>query len=352
MKLAAASSMHYFCVGELTDGLATAERGRALYVEADGPLGDWLAGLDGVAMYCHTFLGTFASARRLSKVVSVGPWARPADHDVLCPSVISQVALAEGELHEAKVLAENALASARRLGFEGHYFTFCATRTMALLAWERRHLALASELVERALEIVSHGRPMFAYLAQLDRARIWAAEGSREDALASLPAARAALRSARSPLLAKADELEARLRLALGDVRGAEHVASRLPEERRRVVSAIIALAAGDHLATSEQLHDAPAGGATIRSDLELRAPRAEIAVIQSAPRAPQLLRGSLDLAERWGFVQTVLDTAPRVVDHLVAGSNSYPAGPTLSTLVAARLEERKFTVAFPRRAA
>ena len=43
------------------------------------------------------------------------------------------------------------------------------------------------------------------------------------------------------PLLAKADELEARLRLALGDVRGAEHVGSRLPEERRRVVSAIIA---------------------------------------------------------------------------------------------------------------
>ncbi len=167
-----------------------------------------------------------------------------------------------------------------------------------------------------------------------------------------MPAARAALSSARSPLLAKADELEARLRLALGDVKGAEHVRSRLPEDRRRVVSAIIALAAGDHRAASEQLHDAPAGGATIRSDLELRLLRAEIAVIQGAPGAPQLLRGSLALAERWGFVQTVLDTAPRVVDHLVAGSNSYPAGPTLSTLVAARLEERKHTVAFPRRAA
>ncbi len=171
VKLAAASSMYHFCVGELTDALAIADRGRALYVEADGALGDWLAGLDGLAMYCHTFLGTFGSARRLSKVVSVGPWARPADHDVHCPSVISQVALAEGRLHEAQVLAENALTSAHRLGFEGHYFTFCAMRTMALLAWERRDLATASELVERALAIVSHGRPLFAYLAQLDRAQ-------------------------------------------------------------------------------------------------------------------------------------------------------------------------------------
>ena len=210
--------------------LAIADKGRALYVEADSALGDWLAGLDGLAMYCHTFLGTFKSARQLSKVVSVGPWARPADHDVLCPSVMSQRGLGRGWAPQAKALAESALASARRLGFEGHYFSFCAMRTLALLAWERRDLATASELVERALEIVSHGRPMFAYLAQLDRAGIWAAGGDREDALASLPAAHTALSSTRSPLLAKADELEPRLRLALGDVRGAEHVGSRLPE--------------------------------------------------------------------------------------------------------------------------
>jgi LuxR family transcriptional regulator, maltose regulon positive regulatory protein len=220
------------------------------------------------------------------------------------------------------------------------------------LAWERRHLATASELVERALEIVRHGRPIFAYLAQLDRARIWAAAGNREDALASLPAARAALTSHRSPLLAQADELEARLRLALGDFRGAEDKCSRLPEERRRVVSAIVALAAGDVGAASEQLRDTPARGATVRSDLELRLLRAEVAVVQGFPGAPQLIRGSLALAERLGFLQTVLDTAPRVVDHLVTGAGTYPAGPTLSALVAARLEERKHAAGSPARAA
>jgi LuxR family transcriptional regulator, maltose regulon positive regulatory protein len=177
------------------------------------------------------------------------------------------------------------------------------------------------------------------------------ADGNREDALASLAAARAALSSDRSPLLAKADELEARLRLALVDVAGAENGCSRLPEGRRQVMSAIVALATGNHRAASEQLGDAPGREATTRSDLELRLLRAEIAVVQGSPRAAHLIRDSLARAERGGFMQTVLDTAPRVVDHLVAGSNSYPAGLTLSTLVAARLAERKYAAA-PGRAA
>ena len=50
--------------------------------------------------------------------------------------------------------------------------------------------------------------------ANLDR------RGNLDEALASLPAARAALRSDHSILLAQADELEARIRMALGD-RGA-----------------------------------------------------------------------------------------------------------------------------------
>ena len=57
---------------------------------------------------------------------------------------------------------------------------------------------------------------MFEYLAQLDRARIWTATGNPDEAFASLPAARAALRSERSVLLAQADELEARFRPAVG----------------------------------------------------------------------------------------------------------------------------------------
>ena len=63
------------------------------------------------------------------------------------------------------------------------------------------------------------GRPAFAFLALLDRAGIWAARGQVRDALATVEAARLVLAGTGSVLLARADELEALLRLSLGDLR-------------------------------------------------------------------------------------------------------------------------------------
>ena len=62
------------------------------------------------------------------------------------------------------------LPAARRLGIEGHYFAFAATRTVTLLALEIRDLATAAELNERVLGTLVSGRPIFDYLTQLDRA--------------------------------------------------------------------------------------------------------------------------------------------------------------------------------------
>jgi hypothetical protein len=80
----------------------------------------------------------------------------------------------------------------------------------------------------------------------LDRARIWAVGGNLDEALTSLPAARAALKSDHSALLALADELEAHIRLGLGDQEGATTATEQLPGDRRIVMAAIIALAAGN----------------------------------------------------------------------------------------------------------
>jgi hypothetical protein len=68
-------------------------------------------------------------------------------------------------------------------------------------------------------------------------------------------------------------------------------------------------------------LSNTPAGGTTIRSDLELRLLRASVAISQSSPQAPALVRQALAVAERHGYVQTVLDTAPQLVDHVIADS-------------------------------
>ena len=75
------------------------------------------------------------------------------------------------------------------------------------------------------------------------------------------------------------------LRLGLGDQNGAQRVTEQLPGDRQMVMSAIIALAAGNPEEAAKALSDAPAEGTTIRTDLELRLLRANIAVSQSSTR-------------------------------------------------------------------
>ena len=334
-------------IGQFDEAVAHREWARPFEATADG-VSDWVVTLDTLAMYCHTYLGHFSEARQLADALASAQVSDPLT-EVLCPGVISQAAFIEGALEEAGALAASTLTAARRLHFDRHYFAFHALRTTALLALERHDLAAAAEPVERALEIVSGARPAFNYLAQLDRARIWAAGGNHDEALASLPAARSALKNDHSVLRAEADELEARLRLAVGDQSGAASVIERLPGDRRIVMSAIGALAAGNPGQAAQALRGAPAEGATIRSDLELRLLRASVAISQSSPQAPALVRQALGVAERHGFIQTVVDTAPQLVEHVISDSYLYPRTKQLAALITVGLKARKRAAPAPR---
>jgi LuxR family transcriptional regulator, maltose regulon positive regulatory protein len=340
VRLALVNMLHCTFIGQFDEALAHREQARPFEAKAEG-VSDWILTLDTLAMYCHTYIGNFSQARELARVLAAAQVSAPLT-EVLCPGVISQAAFLEGDLGEAGALAASTHAAARRLHFDRHYFNFHALRTTALLALERGDLAAATEPVERALEIVSGARPSFNYLAQLDRARIWAAGGNLDEALASLPAARAALKSDHSVLLPMADELEARLRLGLGDQNGATNITGRLPDDRRVVMSASIALAAGDSAQAAQALSGAPAQGATTRADLELRLLRASVAIGQSSPQAPALARQALAVAERHGFVQTVVDTAPQLVEHLIANPDLYPRTEQRAALITAGLKARK----------
>jgi len=339
--------LHCTFIGQFDEAVAPRERARSFEANADG-VGDWIVTLDTLAMYCHTYLGHFGEARQFADTLASAQVSAPLT-EVLCPGVISQAALIEGALEEAGALAVSTLTAARRLNFDRHYFAFHALRTTALLALERHDLAAAAEPVERALEIVSGARPAFNYLAQLDRARIWAAGGNYDEALASLPLARSALKSDHSVLLAEADELEARIRIGLDDQSGAASVIERLPGDRRIVMSVIIALSAGNPEQAAQALSSAPAEGATIRSDLELRLLRASLAISQSSPQAPALVRQALAVAERHGFIQTVVDTAPQLVEHVISDSHLYPRTRQLATLITAGLKARKRAAPAPR---
>ena len=346
VKLALVSSLYCALIGELDESLAHQHRARSLAAHVTG-LDEWQVGQDMLTMYCYTYLGDYSTARRFAGAVASAQMSPPAVTEVLCPGVISQVALAEGALSEAATLADGAIASARRLGLEPNYFAFCALRTASLLSLERRDLGTATDLNERILGMLGGGRPIFDYLAQLDRARIWVAGGNVDEALASLPAARTALKGEHSVLLAQADELEARFRLALGDRSGALSVAARLPDDRRLVVTAVIALGTENTEGAAEALSHAPAQGPTTRTDLELRLLRASVAILRSSYQAPQLVREALAIVDRHGFVQTVLDTAPPLVDHLVSGSTLYPTD-NLRALITAGLQARKLMPSRP----
>ncbi len=340
VRLALVNMLHCTFTGQFDEALAHREWARPSEATADG-VSDWIVTLDTLAMYCHTYAGHFSQARQLADALASAQVSAPLT-EVLCPGVISQAAFIEGNLKEAAALAASTHAAARRLHFERHYFNFHAIRTTALLALERGDLTAAAEPVERALAMVSGARPAFNYLAQLDRARIWAADGNLDQALTSLPAARAALRSDHSVLVTEADELEARVRLSLGDETGATAVIKRLPDDRRTVMSAISALAAGNPGEAAQALTGAPAEGATIRSDLELRLLRATIAISQSSPQAPALTRQALAVAERHGFTQTVVDTAPQLVEHVIANSHLYPRTAQQKGLITAGVRARK----------
>ena len=340
VRLALVNMLYCTFIGQFDEALEYREWARPFEAKAGG-VGDWIVTLDTLAMYCHTYVGQFSQARQLADALTAAQVSGPLT-EVLCPGVISQAAFIEGDLEEAGTLAAATIAAARRLGFDRHFFNFHALRTTALLALERRDLAAAAEPVERALAMVGSARPVFNYLAQLDRARIWAADGNLDEALTSLPAARAALKSDHSALLALADELEAHIRLDLGDQEGATTATEQLPGDRRIVMAAIIALAAGNPEEAAQALSDAPAEGATIRSDLELRLLRASVAISQSSPQAPALVRQALAVAERHGYVQTVVDTAPQLVEHVISNSHLYPRTRQRTALITAGLRARK----------
>ncbi len=348
LRLDVVGAAYHSFIGEPSEALAYRERA-LLMADTSVGVDDWRVGLDGVSMYDYLYIGDFAQALQLAEAVATAEITPPAGRHVLCPGIQSQIAWAQGDLTEAEDWASQALASAARLGFDRHYFAFNSLRTKALLELERRDLDAASKQNEHILSMSIGGRPRFDYLAQLDRARIWAAGGNREEALTSLPAARAALRSDRSILLAQADELEAHIRIALGDRVGAATIALRLPDHRRPIVSAIIALSEENTAAAEAFLQAAPAEPPTRRAGLELQLLRAELALIKRSHQAPRLVREALEALAPHRFIQTVLDTAPRLVEHLVSESESYPSSEYLLVLVRSALEARQLGATGPR---
>ena len=247
-----------------------------------------------------------------------------------------------GHLAEAAEAARAADADAQRLGFDRHFLAVDYLRVLSGLALERRDLDAAEHLTEQVLSITEQRRPLFEFLALLDRAQIWAARGQVRDALSTVEAARQVLTSAASTaLLARADEQEALLRLSLGDTRSAAELASNLPGARRGLLLARVALAAGDDHGVQEHLLAAALGDLTPRQTLVRQILRAAAAIEHGDPAAASLLGSAVHAARGQGFLNTVVTTAPQVATYLVEHAAHLRSDPFIDALVAAALELR-----------
>ncbi len=175
----------------------------------------------------------------------------------------------------------------------------------------------------------------------LDRAQIWAARGQTRDALDTVAAARKVLAGTRSVLQARADALEALLRLSLGDLRSPAELGSRLPADRRKLLMARIALGAGNHHVAQEHLRSLSLGDLTPRQELIREILLAATAIERGDSSAESILGGALHVARHQGFRNTVVTTAPQVTSYLIEHAARLGPDPFTDELTAAAREAR-----------
>ena len=339
-RLAAMRSLRHGLTGELDEAVHYALAARS--IEERALLSDeWNAAVPLILIRAYRWLEDFEAVDREAAAALAVPLLGEPARLVAVRGAQASAWFDAGRLAQAADAARAADADARRLGCEQTFFAVDYLRVLSGAALERRDLDTAEQLTERALSISERGRPAYEFLDLLDRAGIWAARGQVRDALASVEAARHVLPGTRSVLLARADELEALLRLSLGDLRSATELAAGLPAARRGLLLARVALAAGDHRAALEYL-DAPSlGDLTPRAALVRQILLAAAAIERGDPRAAGIVAGVLEAARHAGFLNTVVTTAPQVTRYLVQHPALVRPEPFLEQVIGAALEVR-----------
>ena len=339
-RFATMRSFHYALTGQLDEAVRAATGARAIQ-ERTQLQDEWNAVVPLILLRVYPCLEDYeAVEREAAAALAIPELAEPA-RLVLVPGARALAWFEAGRLPEAADAAGAAYADARRLGFDQHFFAVDSLRVLAGVALERRDLDTAEQLTEQALSITEQRRPIFEFLALLDRAGIWAARGQAREALATVEAARLVLAGTGSVLLARADELEASLRLSLGDLRCPAELASKLPPARRGLLLAKIALAAGDHHAAQEHLQSRALGNLTPRRALMRQILLAAAAIERGDPMAASILGGALQTARRDGFLNTVVTAAPQVTSYLIVDSAQARPDPFTEQLITAALQVR-----------
>ena len=333
-------------IGKENDAVRNADEARHI-LEHSHLADEWVSLTTASLGLVYAYLGEYGALQReaIAHADLPGPVAR-----VAVPGAQAVAWLEQGSLDKAAKFAAAAEEEARLLGFDHHFFALDYLHALAGLALERRDLDAAEQLTERALSISERRRPAFEFLALLDRAAIWAARGLVREALPTVDSARLVMEGSGSVLLERADELEATLRLWLGDLESAAQLANRLPPCPRQLVLARIALADGDHKSAANDLATLPSE-LTPRRALQTQALQAAVEISRADPRAPATVADLVDLARNDGYCNTVVSAAPQLTGYLIEHSGQARHDPFMEQLIGAALDARAaFADQAPRR--
>jgi LuxR family maltose regulon positive regulatory protein len=339
-RVALMRAFQYGQAGRLTEAVAAAHTARRIHEQL--PLSDeWSVGIPLILLRVYPCLDDFPAVEREAEVALALPGLPEPARLILVPSAQALARFLAGDLTEAARVARAAEWEARRLGFDRHFFAVDYRRVLVGLALERRDLNTAERLAEQTITITEAGRPIFEFLTLLDRARIWTARGKIREALTTVAAARRVLAEPSAALRAQADELEAKVRLVLGDARAAAELAGGVPAARRELLLARIALATGNHQAAQEHLQLSATGSLTPRNRLVRQILLAAAAIERGDPAADCIVGGALQRARQEGFIDTLVSTAPQVTGFLIEHATRMRSDPYLEQVINAALDVR-----------
>jgi len=339
-RFAVMRSFHYAQTGQLSRSIAAAETARD--VQQRTQLEDeWNVTVPLILLRVYPCLDDFEAVEREAAAALAGPDLPEPAQLILVPSARALAWFEAGRLSEAADAAMAAEQEARRLKFDQHFFAVDYLRVRSGLALEQRDLDLAEQFAEQALSLTERWRPIFEFLALLDRARIWAARGQFRQALGTVEVARRVMGGTRSELMVRANELEAGLRLWLGDLSTPADLARGLPTARRALLLAKVALAAGDHRTAQEQLQSPALSAPTPRQALVRDLLLGAAAIAREDPMTASILEGALQAARRGGFLNTIVTATPPVTSYVIEHSPQMLADPFREKLIAAALDVR-----------
>jgi LuxR family maltose regulon positive regulatory protein len=339
-RFAVMRSFHYAQTGYLSKAVEAACAARAIQQRTQ--LNDeWNVTVPLVLLRVYPCLDDFQAVEREAAAALALPELPEPARLILVPGARALAWFEAGRLSEAADAARAAGKEARRLNFDRHFFAVDYLRALSGLALEQRDLITAEQFAEHALSLTERRRPIFEFLTLIDRARIWAARGQFREALVTVEAARRVMAGIRSELAAWANELEASLRLWLGDLRAPADLARGLPPARRALLLAKIALAADDHRTAQQHLHSLALSDPTPRQSLVRELLLAAAAIARGDPMTASILEGALQTARREGFLNTMVTTAPRVTSYLIEHSTQMRPDPFREQLIAAAVDVR-----------